>query len=1296
MAEGESRAGMRAALTVAALAIALGLALLADVSNASAEVSFCTFGTAAGKCLKPTGVAADTSSAETGSGNVYVADRGNNRIDAFDPEGHFLFAFGWGVDASNPEAKLQSCTTITGCLPGTAGAGPGQLSGPRAIAVDNQVGSLSRHDVYVFDAGNFRVEKFGPEGQFLASFGSQGSGLGQFGRALDPVAVGPGGIVYVGDTVGEATPRVEKFEPNGAFLEAVGLSVSSLLENLSVDETGEIYATFGAALGLIKFNSAGAHILTVEPGANYGALAIDGEGDVLASQSQFTVRPPFKLWWEITRLESNGTVIERLGYGHLSFSPEGLASFVSVGGDVLATEPNVGDEIQGNRVVYLSLPAPGPLPIPPSLEASPVGNTKATLNAEVNPEGKPTALQFEYISEADYQADGESYGAGTITTPSIPVGGEDFALYYKAAEIGCSNPVAEAGEPGKCLVPETKYRFRAVASNSDGANSSEGTPFETAPPLKIEGAWATGVGTDAALLHGEVNPFGIPTTGYFEYVDDAHFQESGFADAVRVPAEGSEPLDFGSGEEAAERTIALSGLSPGTTYHYRLVATDPLIEPSPGPVTGPERTLRTFLASSPQTGCENESVRSGASAFLPDCRAYEMVSPLKKENGDVLAIDEPFTHLPAGLDESATSGDKLTYSSYRAFAEPESAPYSSQYIAARGTEGWESHSISPPKGTLDLIVASSLDTEFKAFSPDLCESWLRTITEPPLTPAAVPHYTNLYRRTDSECGEKSYEALTTVTPANRPPHGYAPLELQGVTADGSKALYGANGQLTPEAPDVSGLLLYEWAGGSLHFICLLPDGTPVTGPCTAGFGGSNDGKSRSANVSNAFSANGSSIYWSAGGKIYQRLNPDQEQSAIAGGECTEAQKACTVPVSAPAEALSSTSSSKYWGAAADGSRAIFTTGNDLYEYEAATAQDHLIAHRVGGVMGMSEDATRVYFPSEEVLGGPNSLGDSPVSGQPNLYLYHGGSFVFVGTLAKDDVGPWYGSATVSEPRYRSARVSADGTHAAFMSTARLTGYDNTDASSGEADSEVFLFDAAANGGEGSLVCASCDPSGGRPVGRVVKPTVGVSFGISAELPVWENTLYAARVLSQDGSRLYFDSLDSLSPQDTNGVGDVYEWEQAGAGSCRTASSSYSAADGGCVNLISSGQNGRESEFVDASPDGHDVFFTTLASLVPQDYGLIDVYDARVDGGFPAPPSPPASCEGEACQPAAQAPEYKTPASASLHGPGNVTEPQQVHCPKGKVKKQGKCVKKAKKPKAKKHKRHAKHGSGGKK
>jgi hypothetical protein len=546
----------------------------------------------------------------------------------------------------------------------------------------------------------------------------------------------------------------------------------------------------------------------------------------------------------------------------------------------------------------------------------------------------------------------------------------------------------------------------------------------------------------------------------------------------------------------------------------------------------------------------------------------------------------------------------------------------------------------------------------------------------------VPEYPNLLRRQDELCGGESYEALTPILPSEDLAKEYE-LDLQGVASGGNSAIYTATDALPGTgAPQLTGpgqqlaQQLYEWRKGQpVRFVCVLPGEVASTKPCQAGTideGGS--GKNRGSSLHNAISADGQRIFWTS----YDLLGAGHLYVRIGGSE--------TLDVSGEGEELSgSKDNATFWGAAANGSKAIFETGGDLYEFDVNADQTQLIAHDSEGVMGMSEDAEWIYLASKEAIGGPNAEGRTPSAGKPNLYLYHEGTFDFIMTLAAEDVGSRFATITL-RPSERSARVSPDGHHAAFTSSASPLGYDNTDLGSlepcgqpgGICDAEVYRYDAGAE----KLLCASCNPSGARPAGRDLLFRGSPSGRhAAAYIPPWLNNLYGSRTLSDDGSRLYFESIDALALQDTNGQQDVYQWEEVGTGRCSESDPSFSPSSAGCLDLISSGQSPRDSEFVDASPSGQDVFFATLASLLPEDYGLVDIYDARVEGGFPSPPPPTPPCEGEACQSPALAPPDVSPASSFYNGPGNFAKrkARPGRCPKGKRKvrhrKRVRCVSK---------------------
>jgi hypothetical protein len=260
------------------------------------------------------------------------------------------------------------------------------------------------------------------------------------------------------------------------------------------------------------------------------------------------------------------------------------------------------------------------------------------------------------------------------------------------------------------------------------------------------------------------------------------------------------------------------------------------------------------------------------------------------------------------------------------------------------------------------------------------------------------------------------------------------------------------------------------------------------------------------------------------------------------------------------------------------------------------------------------------------------LAASP-DGSYAYYQTSEGLFVYHGEIASK-ISPAANAADLSNfpPAGGSARVSADGTKLAFVSSASLTGYNNNDQKTGLPDAEVFLYDA----GSKVLRCVSCRANATRPIGPSTIPRATAN-GILATA----TDSYKPRVLSAAGNRVFFDSEDSLVGPDVNKEPDVYEWVPFGAGCTKPT---------GCIELISSGRSEEGARFVDASVSGDDAFFVTDGSLVAGDPGAFDLYDARVGGGFPEP-QPPIPCLGDACQDLPSEPV--DPALNTLvPGPGN--------------------------------------------
>jgi hypothetical protein len=476
------------------------------------------------------------------------------------------------------------------------------------------------------------------------------------------------------------------------------------------------------------------------------------------------------------------------------------------------------------------------------------------------------------------------------------------------------------------------------------------------------------------------------------------------------------------------------------------------------------------------------------------------------------------------------------------------------------------------------------------------------------------------------------------------PVEYEPL-FAGASADLSHILFEAHDALTPNAPYPGSSFsnLYEVTDGTLAFAGILPDGLPAEYGSGAGGGVQLQTNERQPHA-HAISEDGSRVFFTAlepktGGGFHRKLY--MRQNNVRTIDVSPSQRATPDP--------NSPQDTRFMTASSDGTKVFFTSsqkltadantgpsdsGNDLYVYDVevgkltdltpdSTPSDLMGANVEGHeLVGASADGSYVYFAAT------GRLAPGAISGPPNLYVAHdnGGTWEqpkLIATLPNsEDVSNWF------LPAKRTARVTPDGRYLLFTALDSLTGYDNSDAATGRPDSEVFRYDAVL----GSLRCVSCNPSGSRPIGEA---TIRSESGPRPQ-----------RYISEDGQRVFFESKDALLPGDTNGRQDVYEWEADGKGSCETP--------GGCLFLISTGKNTDDSYFLDASPSGDDVFFTTREQLVGQDQDhLVDLYDARVGGGFPYTP-PSAPCAGEGCRPApSQAPLFGLPSSSTFLGQGNV-------------------------------------------
>jgi hypothetical protein len=1122
------------------------------------------------------------------------------------------------------------------------GSGANQLGSPFAVSA-----ATSGH-VYVSEVGNARVSEFDPWGVFVKAWGwgvgngtaglqscgpdspevapppgicrsgIPGSGAGQVNGAFGIAVEASTGSVYLWE---RSNARVQKFSSEGEFQLMFGGGVNKTTgENLCT--RGQLEAGDVCGIGV--------------PGGGPGqlsAFASDVPGDLIEVGLDGTVYVGDK--GRIQLFNPDGTFKDEIPLPEDRFVDALTVDRVS--GDIYAVLQRASeiprilrlDPENGALVdtIVVGVPEAGRSN---GLATDPAGNLFAIFQPASNE--RPRVLEFD--------PDGD-----------VLVGYEDeFAIFPGDVGDGGGLRGLTTNSLGDLYVAKTNGLVDGDPRLVQAVAAFGPPPVALAdPPLispTIGEQFAATVGTTSATLKARINPRFWDDTRYFMEIGTEDCDTSACQKQPAPP--GLRLTDRVVNTNLPTQGVSINRLSPDTTYHYRFIAEST----GGGPVVAEERTFRTAPRSSQQPACPgNQAFRPGAAAFLPDCRAYEMVSPVDKNGADISVV---FNSLgdPAGLDQASTHGDALTYSAFRAFGNVESSPYTSQYLAGRTPTGWVGNGISPPRRGPSIYAGGpGLDSQYKGFSADLCRGWLLQDSDLSLAEGSVPGSPNFYGR--DNCGGGFTTLAPFVPPALKEAKEFRP-ELQGFSADGSRAIFVAPGKLTSNA--VAASQLYEVGPFGVQLVCILPTEAPLKTACSAGTGNSVGAHpDRSASVSNAISGDGSTIYWTDGrdqGRLFVRIDA-AETTLVSGG------------------------SAQFWTASTDGSKALYSVGAQLFQFDLASKTSTPIASGFRGLLGASDDASRFYFASTA------NLDDGAIAGEPNLYLFSAGdpsTFDFIATLSESDVSATntIPSAVATWPIRHVSRVTPNGNAVAFMSNAGLTGVDNIDAASGQADAAVFLYRA----GTDTLVCVSCSPTGARSTGRDLKSQdkLSVSFWAAAQLPSGQNQMGLPRVISDDGNRVFFESFDALSLRDTNSQQDVYEWEAVGSGNCTAAAPGFDVSLEGCVNLISSGDSPQPSELIDSSADGRDVFFKTGSSLLPQDPGLIDIYDARADGGFPLPEPPPAPCLGEACQNPAPAPDDPTPSSQSFVGPGD----EPAGCPKGKreVKKSGKtrCV--SKKPKKK--------------
>jgi hypothetical protein len=736
-------------------------------------------------------------------------------------------------------------------------------------------------------------------------------------------------------------------------------------------------------------------------------------------------------------------------------------------------------------------------------------------------------------------------------------------------------------------------------------------PVEECEP-KIEGISFTGVTESEAELQAEIEPCGLETSYLFEYTTQESFEEEGFAGA-QVTGEGQIP----AGLAPVSVSAAAEGLAPGTAYRFRVFAEN---EEGSDEAEGEFSTY----PSQPLSNCPNDALRTSFSALLPDCRAYELVTPPDTNARLPMGLGRFGTYFASR--QSSPAGDKVSFLIEGGLipgSEGTGSLGGDTYLATRNENGWSS-SLTGPTGTEveDVFPGSTSPDQGYALWSDLFNN------------EGKADQTNYVRYPDGHSALVGRGSFASDPRAEGRLISENGGHIVFVSGENSSAV-----QLEENAPPSGTKTVYDRTLDEVtHVISLLPGNvTPAAGQNAQYQGASLDGKG---------------VAFSIGKKLYLRFN--DEETYEAGENVTFA------------------------GIAEGGARIFYVEGGNLFAFD-AEKEETIQFTESGDVtpVNVASDGTAAYFVSPSVLTGEeeNPDGAKAQKGAENLYLSREGAISFVATVTKRDVegealavgveaagglGLWDSAVRTTEfgPPGRLAadpsRTTPDGNGLLFESRANLAGYDP------EGHAEVYRYDFVND----ELHCISCNPT--------LAPATGNASlqSISAERfkPEPLNSYGVVANLRADGRRAFFQSTEPLVPGDTDELQDVYEWEAQGVGSCNNPD--------GCVYLISSGHSDRIDYLYAVSNSGDDAFFRSSEILLGVDAEHTpSVYDARVEGGFAEEEA--TICQGEGCRPTLTPPPALPAPESGIHEPEG--PPSVKHCPKGKRKvvRKGKaqCVKK---------------------
>ena len=1021
----------------------------------------------------------------------------------------------------------------------------------------------------------------------------------------------PPGIVW---------PNPGAEHPSSAFSNPAGVAT---------DSYGNIYvASAGPELALGKegkidvFDAKGHFITEVADANGPSSLAIDSEGNLYVG-NRFNGREvvryeptlPYEPEAGGIKYGSNPvTVVEKTGVGVVAGLDIGRGSdpqvadhlFVNVGSAIeeyesaaegndfveeFSNSPNggatgmaveagrgriyaSGEGAEGMEVRVYELPPPHKIIFTIKGASVPNGKFVSALLSLAVDEGSGHLFVYDGAAVPPRVYEFETSNSGATYLKSIDHEGRFEKVF--GGEIGVDNG---ANSPNGALNPFERYLFVPSHPGGTGHSFAFGPPGVGLPV--IESTSVANVGEEEAELEASIKPFGLETHYTFQYLTQQQFEEDGKTfNGVPVAGEG----DIPAGSLPVDVATAVEGLESGATYRFRVFA-----ENEEG-TDEAEDEFATFPESEPSPPCPNDTLRTGFSALLPDCRAYELVTPPDTNARAPLGV----FHAEFATREASPSGGAVSFKIEGGLipgSEGTGSLNGDPYLSTRGKGGWSTAIAGPNGAEVFGVVPGST-------SPDQGYSFWNTGGN---GSAAIGGKETFYVRYPD-----GHSVLIGRGSLAEDPRGAGRL----ISENGGHIIFisGENGpavQLEPNAPPDGTKAVYDRTADEVtHVVSLLPgDETPAAG--AAYVGASFDGKG---------------VAFSIGNTLYLRF--DNEETYELGEGVTFA------------------------GIAEGGARAFYLEGGQLWRFDALSEERAEFSSVPVTPVNVAADGNTAYFVSQSVLTGePNPNGAVAQGGQENLYRSEEGAISFVGTVTERDVegqsngleqveglGLWtYALGTNHRPSDPS-RTTPDGGALLFESRAALDGYDP------EGNAEVYRYDFTDN----ELDCLSCNPTLALAASDASLQSISANQGAPEPLG---SSAYVTN-LRPDGRRAFFQSDEALVSGDVDGLQDVYEWEANGTGSCKR--------EGGCVYLISSGHSLRPDYLYAASDSGDDVFFKSSDILLPLDAEETpSIYDARVGGGFPEPKPPICESEGcrPGVSPAPVSPNLASRASGP---PGNVS------------------------------------------